>query len=293
MKNRRLLSIVVGVLVVAVVAFVAVGLLFENSLPGRLLRGTGIEGTAGEPSYAAATVDGSIAEWDLTNDFFADMYRAGRVGGKVESKLYLRYDCYAGIMYVMVYTAGDWPVLVESNEAWFAVDSNANKVTFIDFAWVDQGYDGDSGHAKGWEASFSINPGTYEIWAHNNVDDGGSQTAGTDRSGISMLIDCGGTTAISLGNFGARAIEGRIHLRWETLSEMDNVGFNVYHSNSKDGPWTQLNDEIIPSNVPPGSTAGSNYEYIVEEVDLNAENFYLLEDVDASGVKTQHGPVTP
>jgi len=292
MKNRRLLSIVVGVLVVAIVAFLAVGLIFENSWPGQLLRGTGIEGTA-EPTYASATVDGSIADWDLTNDFFADMYRAGKTSGKVESKLYLRYDCYAGMMYVLVYTAGDWPVLVESNEAWFAVGSVSGKVNFNEFAWVDQGYDGDSGHAKGWEASFSINPGSYEIWAHINVDDGGSQTSGTARAGISMLIDCGSTTAISLGYFEAEVVEGQVYLRWETLTEIDNVGFNVYYSTSKDGPWTQLNEGIIPSNVEPGSTAGAKYEYTPEKIDLEAQPFFLLEDIDANGTKTQHGPVTP
>jgi hypothetical protein len=292
-KNKRLLSIVVGVLVIIVVAFAVVGLLLEDSLPGRLLRGTGIQTAAAEPSYASATVDGSIAEWDLANDFFSDRYRAGRTGNEVEAELYLRYDCYTGVMYALVYTAGDWPALVESNEAWFSVNSNANKVSFIDFAWVDQGYDGESGRAKGWEASFPIDPGTYEIWAHINVDDGGAQTAGTDPSGMSMLIDCGSTTAISLGNFGATTIEGRVHLRWETLSEIDNVGFNVYHSNSKEGPWTQLNETIISSNVAPGSTAGAAYEYIVEDVDLVTENFYLLEDVNASGLKTKHGPISP
>jgi len=283
---------VVGVLVVAVVAFLAVGLIFENSWPGQLLRGTGIEGAA-EPSYSSATVDGSIADWDLTNDFFADMYRAGRTSNKVEGKLYLRYDCYAGVMYVLVYTAGDWPVLVQDGEAWFAVGSNSSKVSFNEFAWVDQGYDGDSGHAKGWEASFTIDPGSYEIWAHINVDDGGSQTAATDRAGISILIDCGHTTAISLGNFEAVVVEGQVHLRWETLSEIDNVGFNVYYSTSKDGPWRKLNSEIIASNVAPGSTAGSQYEWVVQRVDPNSENFYILEDVDASGVTTKHGPVAP
>jgi hypothetical protein len=292
MKNKRLLSMVVGVLVVAVVAFLAVGLIFENSLPGRLLRGTGIEGAA-EPSYASATVDGSIADWNLTNDFFADMYRAGKTTGKVETKLYLRYDCYAGMMYVLVYTAGDWPVLVQDGEAWFAVDSVSGKVSFNEFAWVDQGYDGDSGHAKGWEASFSIDPGSYEIWAHINVDDGGSQTSGTARAGIGLLIDCGHTTAISLGYFEANVVDGQVHLQWETLSEVDNVGFNVYYGTSKDGPWRKLNDRIIPSAVAPGSDAGATYEWFVERVDPRSDNFYILEDVDASGVTTQHGPVAP
>jgi hypothetical protein len=47
------------------------------------------------PSSGSANVDGTIAEWNVVDDLFSDMIRAGGNGGqtKVESKLYLRYDC--------------------------------------------------------------------------------------------------------------------------------------------------------------------------------------------------------
>jgi hypothetical protein len=293
MRNKRLLAIIVGVLVVAIVAFVAVGLILPESFPGRLFRGTVVEGD-GTPTYAQATIDGNIGEWNLTDDFFASMYRAGRVGAKVEAKLYLRYDCDQALMNVLVLSAGDWPMLVESNEAWVAIGSNAAKVNFTQFAWVDQGYDGDSSHAKGWEASFAIEPGEYDLWTHVNVFDfGESQTAATDRNGIPLVIQCYETTAVSLGGFTARIFEGQVYLNWETTSEVDNLGFNVYHSNSKDGPWTKLNRDLIPSAVRPGSPGGARYEFVHSRVDTRADNFYLLEDVETSGVATRHGPITP
>jgi len=45
-----------------------------------------------QPTYGVANVDGNIGEWDLANDFFANMYRAGKTDKEIESKLYLRYD---------------------------------------------------------------------------------------------------------------------------------------------------------------------------------------------------------
>ena len=56
---------------------------------------------------ATATVDGNPNEWDLTNDFFADMYRAGNSSKVIQSKLYLRYDPSTSTLYVLVLTLDD------------------------------------------------------------------------------------------------------------------------------------------------------------------------------------------
>lgn len=298
MRNKRLLGIIVGVLVVAVVAFLAVGLIFENSLPGQLLRGTAAGGGQ-QPTYASASVDGNIGEWDLSGDFFANMYRAFNASKTVETKLYLRYDCGANIMYALVLTAGDWPVLVDG-DAWITINGIDSKVSFINFAWVNQGYDGNSGHAKGWEASFSLGQGNYTIGAHTNVDHGGSQTSGIANKGTGLTIQCYQTTAVFLSNFTATNTPYGVQLRWETASEVQNMGFNVYYGTSPDGPWTKLNPSLIPSKVPPGSPTGAKYDYLHQPTSGSGssrrsltKSYYLLEDVDASGVATTHGPVTP
>ncbi|MCI2429367.1 DUF11 domain-containing protein [Candidatus Acetothermia bacterium] len=164
-----------------------------------------------EPTYGTATVNGDPGEWNLANDFFADMYRAGDPTKKVESKFYLRYDCSTQTMYALVLTVDDTPpddipVLVEPDNAWIAINGVANKVvdggsgndgTPPDFAWIGQSYNGNNNHAKGWEVSFSLAPGTYKILAHTNVfDDGASQTSAvdrkTDQAGIALVVICGG-----------------------------------------------------------------------------------------------------
>jgi len=249
---------------------------------------TYVDEGANPPIYAP-TVDGSIDEWDLTNDFFANMYRAFKPDMPVETTLYLRYDCYAGVMYALVYTAGDWPVLVDGDE-WFAVGGINNKVSFIDFAWVDQGYDGNSNHAKGWEASFSISPGSYAIWAHTNIDDGGLQTSGTEKAGISLVLDCTVPSAVTLSSFVARARLNRVVVRWQTASEIDNIGFYLYRTDSIDGPRVELSRGLIPSQSP-GSAVGADYKFVDRNVELGRTYFYWLADVDTHGVTTLHGPV--
>ena len=158
-----------------------------------------------EPTYDTATVDGNTGEWDLTNDFFADMYRAGDPTKVVESKLYLRYDCDKDVMYALVLAVDGVPVLVQPDNAWIAIDGASNKPvngndnndgTPPDFAWVGK----NNGEAQGWEASFGLDKDqTYTILAHTNVfDDGEEQTSATDRKtnqdGICLAINCGPPT---------------------------------------------------------------------------------------------------
>ncbi len=155
-----------------------------------------------EPTYGTATVDGNYGEWNLTSDFFADMYRGWDPLKKVESKLYLRYDCATGTMYALVLAVEGVPVQVQPDDAWIAINGINNKVVTghsSNFAWVDQGYDGNNDHARGWEGSFSIAPGSYLLWAHANVyDDGGSQTSGVRE--IALVIQCAGQPA-TIGDF--------------------------------------------------------------------------------------------
>lgn len=153
-------------------------------------------------SIGTAVVDGNSGEWNLANDFFANMTRAGIVDANhpLESKAYLRYDPGAQILYVLVLTETEIPAIVSAGEAWAAINEISNKVftgasvndaNQPNFAWVGQGYDGNSNHAKGYEASFSLAPGDYEIILHIEVfDDGETQTSATAglKVGINLFV---------------------------------------------------------------------------------------------------------
>ena len=120
-----------------------------------------------QPTYGTAVVDGNISEWDLTNDFFANMYLAGNPTKKIESKLYLRYDCSSHTLYVLVLTVPGVSALAQGWEsaAWGAIGTVSNKVytgssgnppTPPQFAWV--GLSGDGLTAQGYEASLPRRP---------------------------------------------------------------------------------------------------------------------------------------
>ena len=96
-------------------------------------------------------------------------------------------------------------------------------------------------------------------------------------------------TAITLAAFTATPQENAILVTWETASELDNVGFNLYRSASADGPYTQLNQALIPPQFP-GEVMGGLYEWLDTDVEPGVTYYYKLEDIDVKGVSTFNGP---
>jgi hypothetical protein len=294
MAERRLPALVVGMVVLAALAFVATGIMADASLPGRLLRGGGFLAGPRAPTCAPAVVDGDAGEWVLADDVFADVYRAGENEGKVEARLHLRYDCRTDTIYALLLSAGDWPVLSRSSQTRLALDSANDDAPPLDFAWLEPGYDGNSSHARGWEAAFAAGPGEHLLWvAAHVVDEGLIQEVGTTQGGTLVALDCRQATNIYLSRLEAVPTGGRVRLEWETAWEVNNLGFNVYYGRSPDGPWTRLNRGLLASQAGAGETAGARYEFEHAGVDLEAENYYLLEELAADGVATRHGPVSP
>ena len=79
-------------------------------------------------------------------------------------------------------------------------------------------------------------------------------------------------------------------VEWETASEIDNEGFNIWRSQAEDGQYIKLNEAMIP---PQGSPiTGASYSYIDDTVTNGVTYYYKLEDVDIYGTSTFHGPVS-
>ena len=98
-------------------------------------------------------------------------------------------------------------------------------------------------------------------------------------------------TAVDLKWFRARGTVSTIKLGWETASEIDNLGFNVYRAERVNGPRTRLNLSLIPTQVPPGSPFGATYTYRDATAQPGVAYYYWLEDVDIYGGTGMHGPV--
>jgi len=86
-----------------------------------------------------------------------------------------------------------------------------------------------------------------------------------------------GPLAVTLASFEAQAQTNSILLTWETVSEIDNAGFNLYRSNSSAGPGEL--QAFVPSAAP-GSSQGAIYEWTDLDVQPGVTYFYWLEAID-------------
>lgn len=161
-----------------------------------------------QPSPGTAVVDGNYGEWNLVNDFFANMYRAGNPTKPLESKLYLRYDCTTHTVFALCLKAGTDPIIADPNpeQNWIAINNQNNKVV--------SGTTGNDGippdfefinivaptppdtltFADGWEASFPLAEGSYTLIAHAEVlGDFLAQTSATTGfpgQGVPLTLAC-------------------------------------------------------------------------------------------------------
>jgi hypothetical protein len=97
-------------------------------------------------------------------------------------------------------------------------------------------------------------------------------------------------TLIELASFTATQADGGVRVEWQTVSEVDNAGFNLYRSEAADDEYVKLNGALIPAQGDPAQ--GAMYSYDDIDVVPGTTYFYKLEDVDLHGVSTFHGPVS-
>ena len=115
------------------------------------------------------------------------------------------------------------------------------------------------------------------------------QVTGVD-SFSPFTLSGGSPTSAGMAAFSATSDGDGILLAWETASELDTLGFNLYRAASLHGSQIQLNQDLIAAQMP-GSPAGAAYTHLDETVAPGATYYYWLEDVDIWGAPTRHGPV--
>jgi len=97
-------------------------------------------------------------------------------------------------------------------------------------------------------------------------------------------------THIVLTTLGAAPYGPGIKVNWETASEMDNAGFNIWRSEARNGTYTKINTAMIPSVG--GGGIGAVYEYEDVDVAAGVTYYYKLEAEDIPGVGRFFGPVS-
>ena len=98
-------------------------------------------------------------------------------------------------------------------------------------------------------------------------------------------------TGVTLISFDAENKPEGVLLSWETASEVDNLGFNLYKADGPEAEKVKINPAMIPSKAM-GGTSGAFYEYLVENVEPGQPTFYWLEAIDFDLTTVLYGPIS-
>ena len=68
----------------------------------------------------------------------------------------------------------------------------------------------------------------------------------------------GGALPVSLSSFRPALEDGAVVIRWVTQSELDNAGFNILRSDSRNGEFKQVNPDLIQGAGTTGEKSSYN-----------------------------------
>ena len=78
-------------------------------------------------------------------------------------------------------------------------------------------------------------------------------------------------------------------LSWQTFTEIDITGFNIYRVPGEDGPYFRINGGLIEAEGDVDSGASNGYQDT--DVDSGSDYYYDLEYVTGQGVSVFYGPI--
>ncbi|MBN1999219.1 T9SS type A sorting domain-containing protein, partial [candidate division KSB1 bacterium] len=94
--------------------------------------------------------------------------------------------------------------------------------------------------------------------------------------------------AVTLVSFTATAINNFVILTWQTGTEINHAGFNLYRSSRPEEGYEKMNPALIASRG--NATGGYLYEY-QDQPPQNGTWYYKLQDISTDGKSTLHAPV--
>jgi len=145
----------------------------------------------------------------------------------------------------------------------------------------------DTSDAGAWTDSDDIDPGqTLARYLHPGAPvyaDYNSKGDWYKEPNPSQGMQNDRALPVALSYFEARYFDNGVILRWITESETNNLCFEIYRGESKNGPFEKITSHRIAGA---GTTASQHkYEYIDETAVAGNQYFYYIEDIDFSGEK--------
>jgi hypothetical protein len=85
------------------------------------------------------------------------------------------------------------------------------------------------------------------------------------------------------------ALPAKIEIQWETETEFNTAGFNIYRSDDLNGSFQQLNEKLIPGVE--DAASGGDYSFVDTNVKKGNTYYYRLEDVEFDSSTTLQEPL--
>ncbi|GEM_PF-5271973 len=99
-----------------------------------------------------------------------------------------------------------------------------------------------------------------------------------------------GVTAVDLVTFSANpAVKGGVNLTWQTSTESDNVGFNVWRANTVNGTYTKINKTLIAAKG--DAFTGASYGFVDTTAAKGTTYYYKIENMERAGTSVFYSPI--
>ncbi len=157
---------------------------------------------------------------------------------------------------------------------------------YVNFGWLEEGVNTVNIHLPNGSACCSL--GVDSLKARFRAYEGGSTPALISSSGIVS----GGEvedyvwktkpTSVQMLRFDAEIRINSVLLRWETVNELNAIGFNIFRSPNPGSQGSRLNTELLPSQNS-GSLIGMEYSFEDSSTSSGANYYYWIEFVDREG----------
>jgi len=125
-----------------------------------------------------------------------------------------------------------------------------------------------------------------EFWGFGGINgQNRCTTVVPPETGGIQLVECDITLPVELSIFSAVVEDSHIILKWRTESEINNLGFDVYRSESRDGKYVKVNPVYIKGA---GTDATPHdYKFVDESAVVGKTYYYYIEDISFSGERNR------
>jgi hypothetical protein len=95
--------------------------------------------------------------------------------------------------------------------------------------------------------------------------------------------------SVTMSAFTVVPADKGVIVKWRTESELNNLGFDVYRSESLDGTFAKVSQTYIPGAGTDGTP--HSYRFIDENVEVGKTYYYYIEDISYNGVRNRSNTI--